>query len=46
MIDGSFKLRMCRKQNMHFKQNVCKKKNLPKRIKQKEGNGVSSNAIS
>lgn len=45
MIDVSFKLRMCRKQNMHFKQNVCKK-NLPKRMKQKEGNGVSSNAIS
>lgn len=46
MIDGSFKLRMCRKQNMHFKQNVCKKKSSKKDENQKEGNGVSSNAIS
>lgn len=46
MIDGSFKLRMCRKQNMHFKQNVCKKKKSSKKDEAKIGNGVSSNAIS
>lgn len=46
MIDGIVLNSGCAENKTCISSKTYAKKNLPKRIKQKEGNGVSSNAIS